>query len=150
MSSTCTIGRSAGRGGAGRGGAGRGGAARKCILPEGGPGGGKAVRHISPAFYYSRFVIIFIYLPRPLITLIILITLITPQSACVAPLLKELYGASSLARTGVVLTIHNIAFQVRHACVCVCVCVSVCVWTLCVRTYSECGRMRVYIVWTYV
>ena len=35
------------------------------------------------------------------------------QSACVAPLLKELYSSSCLARTGVVLTIHNIAFQVR-------------------------------------
>ena len=102
------------------------------------------MRHISPPFYYSRFVIIFIYLPQPLITLIILITLITPQSACVAPLLKELYGASSLARTGVVLTIHNIAFQVRHVRVCVCVDV------MCADIYSECGRMRVYIVWTYV
>ena len=34
------------------------------------------------------------------------------QSACVAPLLKEQYRTASLARTGIVLTIHNIAFQV--------------------------------------
>jgi len=33
------------------------------------------------------------------------------QSAAIAPLLKEQYRAAGLAKTGVVLTIHNIAFQ---------------------------------------
>lgn len=34
------------------------------------------------------------------------------QTAAVAPMLKELYKGTSLGRTGSVLTIHNLAFQV--------------------------------------
>ena len=53
-----------------------------------------------------------VFLPFRLVNVMCLLPFLA-QSACVAPLLKELYSSSCLARTGVVLTIHNIAFQVR-------------------------------------
>jgi hypothetical protein len=38
-----------------------------------------------------------------------LLALPAPQTAAVAPLLKELYSGTSLGKAGCVLTIHNIA-----------------------------------------